>query len=132
MWINFEYDGKFAVKIYLGGINAVSGEPMVETLATQIRRSTRKAEGVSLQDYVVLPGQRWLDRIATAEGTVRQFVAMPVGSGYSVETQITGEDLMGGLQFEITPEISVTPKESSQHFLIRQNPYGQDDRAAST
>ena len=120
MWINFtSYEaGKFAIKVYLGGVNAVSGEPMVETLATQVRRSTRKAEGASLQDYLVLPGQRWLDGIATAEGTVRQFVAMPVGSGYSVEAQITGEEMMGGLQFEITPEIWATPKEPSRHFVI--------------
>ena len=120
MWINFtSYEAsRFAVKVYLGGVNAVSGEPIVETLATQVRRSTRKAKGASLQDYLVLPGQRWLDGIATAEGTVRQFVAMPVGSGYSVEAQITGEEMMGGLQFEITPEIWATQKEPSQHFTI--------------
>ena len=120
MWINFtSYKASnFAVKVYLGGVNAVSGELMVETLATQVRRSTRKAEKASLQDYLVLPGQRWLDGIATTEGTVRQFVAMPVGSEYSVEAQITGEEIMGGLQFEITPEIWATPKEPSQHFTI--------------
>lgn len=28
---------------------------------------------------------------------------MPLGSGYSVETQVTGIDLVRGLQFEITP-----------------------------
>jgi hypothetical protein len=28
---------------------------------------------------------------------------MPFGSGYSVESQITGKDAAGGIQFEITP-----------------------------
>lgn len=32
-----------------------------------------------------------------------QFVAVPVGSGYSVEAQITGADNIAGLQFEIVP-----------------------------
>ena len=84
MWINFRSSGRFAIKIHLGGINAVSGEPMIENLGTLLRRSTLKAKGKSLQDYVVTPEQRWIDGIATAEGTVRQFVAMPTGSGYSV------------------------------------------------
>lgn len=53
--------------------------------------------------------------IATAEWTVRQFVAMPVGSGYSLEAQITGEEMMGGLQFEITPEFCKKP---NRRFII--------------
>jgi hypothetical protein len=31
----------------------------------------------TLQDYVVVPGQEWLDGICVAPGIVRQFVAMP-------------------------------------------------------
>jgi hypothetical protein len=31
---------------------------------------------------------------------------MPVGSGYSVEAQVTGSENVGGLQFEITPKAS--------------------------
>jgi hypothetical protein len=34
---------------------------------------------------------------------VRQSIAMPFGSGHSVESQITGQDTTGGIQFEITP-----------------------------
>jgi hypothetical protein len=56
-----------------------------------------------LQDYIFVPGQKWLDGIADFNGIVRQFVAMPFGSGYSVESQITGKDAAGGIQFEITP-----------------------------
>lgn len=36
----------------------------------------------------------------------RQFVATSVGTGYSVEAQVTGEENVAGLQFEIIPSIS--------------------------
>jgi hypothetical protein len=37
------------------------------------------------------------------EGTVRQFVAMPLDAGDSVEKQITKREDLGGFQLEITP-----------------------------
>lgn len=55
-----------------------------------------------MQDYVVTPKQLWLDGIASTGGRVRQFVAMPMGAGYRVEAQVTGEEVTGGLQFQIT------------------------------
>ena len=121
MWIRFKSVNVFAVKIYIGGINAVSGEPAVEDMATKLRRLTLIKKDESVQDYVVTPEQLWLDGIATTTGQVRQFVAMPWGSGYSVETQITGKDAVGGLQFEITPVVlPLIPHVSgeSDHFQI--------------
>jgi len=103
MWVRFRSEKSYAVKIYCGAVNACSGEPAVETAATKLRRQTRISRRESIQDYVILPDQKWLDGIATNEGRVRQFVVMPIGSGYSVEAQVTGEDVTGGLQFEITP-----------------------------
>lgn len=103
MWINFESKRPFAIKIYAGGINAVSGEPKTEDLATMLRRKMSLSEGKSIQDYVVAGSQLWLDGIATMDGKVIQFVATPVGSGYSVEAQIKGNDSTAGLQFEIIP-----------------------------
>lgn len=103
MWINFESCYRFAIKIHVGGVNAISGEPMMENPATRLRRVNRLAKQQSVQDYIVTPDQLWLDGIASQDGCVRQFVAMPLGSGYSVEAQVTGKDLVGGLQFEITP-----------------------------
>lgn len=103
MWIRFESSHRFAIKVHLGGVNAISGEPMIENAATRLRRLSLLANKKSIQDYVVTPEQLWLDGIASENGRVRQFVAMPLGSGYSVETQVTGQDLVGGLQFEITP-----------------------------
>jgi hypothetical protein len=112
MWINFTCSGAldYQIKIYVGGINAISGEPATEDAGTKLRRQARLARRYAngsaaspLQDYIVVPAQYWLDGIADAKGTVRQFVAMPFGSGFSVESQITGKDAAGGLQFEITP-----------------------------
>lgn len=98
------------IKIYVGGVNAISGEPANEGMATTLRRRAKMAAAhdsdysglSSLQDYVIVPGQKWLDGIAESSGKVRQFVAMPFGSDYSVESQVTGKDTAGGIQFEIT------------------------------
>jgi ubiquitin len=67
------------------------------------RRYKLLSEGKSIQDHIVTPNQLWLDGIASTDGTMRQFVAMPLDSGYTVEAQITGADLIGGLQIEVTP-----------------------------
>jgi hypothetical protein len=115
MWINFscsDTERAYMIKIYVGGINAISGEHAVEDAGTKLRRQAKLAAKTGLyeyarasplQDYVVVPEQPWLDGIADSNGTVRQFVAMPFGSGYSVESQMTGKDAAGGIQFEITP-----------------------------
>jgi hypothetical protein len=103
MWMNFDCKHPYAVKIYVGGVNTISGEPMVETAATLHSRRNQVASGKSNQDYVVLPEQPWLDGTATKPGKVRQFVAMPIGKGYTVEAQITGAELTARIQFEVTP-----------------------------
>ena len=81
----------FAVKIATGKINAVTGEAW--------------ADGISEapQDYVVIPKQPWLDGYTVEKGFIRQFVAMPLGSGYSAEEQITGEAEHGGIQIIAYP-----------------------------
>jgi hypothetical protein len=53
------------------------------------------------QDYVVCPEQLWLDGINAGAGTVRQFVAMPLGAGYSVEHGVTGREARGGIQLAV-------------------------------
>lgn len=116
MWIRFDSNDEFAIKIFVGGINAISGEPAIETAATRLRRLNLLADQKSVQDYVITPDQLWLDGIASTQGRVRQFVAMPVGSGYTVEAQVTGEDITGGLQFEITP--AKVNAESTVHKLF--------------
>lgn len=119
MWIRFDSADQFAIKISVGGVNAISGEPLVETSATQLRRLNRMSEEKSVQDYVVTPKQLWLDGIANSGGLVRQFFAMPMGAGYTVEAQVTGEDVAGGLQFGITPIKSSDPQHSVETVFIK-------------
>ncbi|CAN9310331.1 unnamed protein product [Alternaria alternata] len=99
MWLNFEpKQHKWAVRVFMGHVNTISGRTMEETANKEVEDRQ--------QDYIVLPGQQWLDGICVAPGVVRQFVAMPqVGSGYTVEGQKTSKEQHGGLQLEITPEL---------------------------
>lgn len=102
MWINFKAGTPFAVKIFIGNVNVVTGQAVRRTLKPKSR-----SERTKLQDYIVCPQQRWLDGIACGNGYVRQFVAMKMGDGYSVEAQVTGEEVVGGLQFEVTPGVTI-------------------------
>jgi len=81
----------FALKIATGKIDAVNGE--------------RWAPGLNriAQNYVVVPGQPWLDGYCVEKGVIRQFVAMPLGEGYTAEEQITGAAEFGGIQIQAFP-----------------------------
>ena len=46
----------------------------------------------------MIPNQKWLDGICSGEGLVKQFVAMPLDQGYTIEAQITDEEKFGGFQ----------------------------------
>ncbi|WP_419936998.1 hypothetical protein [Candidatus Palauibacter sp.] len=96
MWISFGShsgtpDYPFAVKIATGKVCAVSGETWTEHLNRDP------------QDYVVLPDQPWIDGYCVEKGLIRQFVAMPLGKGYTVEEQITGVAEHGGIQIIAYP-----------------------------
>ena len=96
MWISFGShsgapDYPFAVKIATGKVCAVSGEDWTEHLNRDP------------QDYVVLPRQPWIDGYCVEKGLVRQFIAMPLGEGYTVEEQITGAAEHGGIQIVAYP-----------------------------
>ena len=93
MWVSFSARSAFAIKLYVGGVNAISGVPHSETVAEGGKcRATAKTTSKHVQDYMVAPGQLWLDGIATKDGHVRQFVSMPIGEGCTVEAQITGQE----------------------------------------
>ncbi|OLN83089.1 hypothetical protein CCHL11_09645 [Colletotrichum chlorophyti] len=109
MWISFSSSVPFAIKIYVGGVNAVSGFPMTENDKTREKRLRMLRAGKSIQDYMVVPKQPWLDGIASEDGNIRQFVAQPKGSGFSVEAQVTGEENVGGIQIEIIPSKKNVP-----------------------
>lgn len=72
MWIYFNCKGaqSYMIKIYVGGINAISGEPAKEDKETIARRQAKLADlqddgseeskeklAAALQDYVIVPGQ---------------------------------------------------------------------------
>ncbi|MGE0681886.1 MAG: hypothetical protein AB7P69_13430 [Candidatus Binatia bacterium] len=85
-----------AVKISLGGVNAISGEPDNDELH------------LDPQNYFVCPEQPWLDGIRIGRGAIRQFVAMPLGQGYSIEAAMTGAEVLGGMRivaFEPNPGV---------------------------
>ena len=96
MWISFgSHSGTphypVAVKIATGKVCAVSGETWTEHLNRDP------------QDYVVLPNQPWIDGYCVEKGLIRQFIAMPLGEGYTVEEQITGAAEHGGVQIIAYP-----------------------------
>ena len=106
MWIKFESGRPFVIKVYAGGINAISGEPGIENMETLARRKKLLEEGRPIQDYVVVGSKQcsqWLDGAATNNGRVMQFVATPLGRGYSVEAQMTCQTSVSDLQFEVMP-----------------------------
>ena len=86
MWVYFnsvEIEGHwvpypFAVKIAAGKIDAVTGQDWTNGLHP------------NPQDYMVVPEQPWLDGFCVEKGVIRQFVAMPLGAGYTAEEQLKG------------------------------------------
>jgi hypothetical protein len=119
MWLSFSgrprhHAYPFALKIAAGKINAVSG------------KSWQPGLDASKHDYIVVPEQPWLDGFCVAKNVVRQFVAMPLGSGYSVEEQITGKPEHGGLQIIAYPmnkeryeELARQRKEEEGRYAVR-------------
>jgi len=81
-----------AVQVGVGGVNAVTGEAFGGGGGTLLGKP---------QNYLVVPEQPWLDGIKTGDGVVRQFVAAPLGSGVTVEGQVTGEETRGGIQLRV-------------------------------
>ena len=91
MWLNFNTAYPMAIKVAAGKIDAVTGEPWTNDLSEQP------------QNYLAVPDQPWLDGFCVEKGLIRQFVAMPLGEGYTAEEQLTGEARHGGLQIVVYP-----------------------------
>ncbi len=91
LWINFRprHWKPNVVKVAVGKVNAVSGKPWNQALQSDE------------DDYMVCPPQPWLDGINAGDGFIKQFVAMPLGMGYTVEAQVTGEEKFGGIQIMV-------------------------------
>ena len=91
MWLRFDTVYPMAVKVAAGKIDALTGENWTNEL------SPRR------QNYLVVPDQPWLGGFSIGKGLIRQFVAMPLGQGYTAEEQLTGEGQHGGLQLVVYP-----------------------------
>ena len=91
LWISFDGAYPMAVKVSAGKVDAVTGQ----SFRNELQRRP--------QDYVVIPDQPWLDGFCVRKGLIRQFVAMPLGTGYTAEEQLTGTAEHGGLQIVVYP-----------------------------
>jgi hypothetical protein len=87
-WLEFraKLDSPRAVRIGAGSINALTGAAWDDTL-----------HGAP-QDYLVCPYQPWIDGFKVGPARVRQFVAVPLQAGLSIEHQLTGHD-SGAIRF---------------------------------
>lgn len=96
LWINFKpvyvsehgHAYPFIVKVGTGKKSALTGDDW--------------RKGIHKGDYCTLPKQPWLDGYVVDAETVKQFVAVPLGSGLSVEEQLGGPGI-GGIQLEVFP-----------------------------
>lgn len=112
MWINFHTSRNYergnaypmAVRIATGKVSAVTGKQWTV--------------GFNAEDYLVAPPQPWLDGYVVEKGVIRQFVAAPLGWGFSAEEQITGKAEHGGVQIEIIP---MKAEVYERRFPKRQN-----------
>lgn len=104
-------------KVCVGQINAITGKPYSEKLSPHS------------QDYVVIPKQKWLDGINSGDGTVKQFVAMPLGQGYTIESQITDEEKYGGFQLVVYEPVDGRFKEPEPSISQKINFLNRISRA---
>lgn len=119
-WLSFHSpeDYPFLVKVAAGKINAINGEAWTNE------------PNFSTQDFIEVPTQPWLDGFNVGDGTVFQFVSMPLGQGYTAEEQLTGEAKNGGIQLLVHPlkpgiwrkrMNTITPLESRIETLFRRS-----------
>lgn len=117
LWLNFSaaYWRPNAAKIAVGKINAISGKPWQQKLIA------------NQEDYIVCPDQPWLDGINAGDGYIRQFVAMPLGMGYTVEGQVSGKEEFGGIQIIVfDPKPGRFPDKPPKQQHMTRSAFGED------
>ncbi len=136
LWIKFhghhsyEHNAVYpmALKIAAGKRSAITGKAWVQSLKED--------------DYVVIPLQPWIDGFMLSEGIIRQFLAAPLGQGFTVEEQLTNKAEFGGIQIEVIPmkaeeferrwpkkDLARRAKSARLGFSSTQS-YGEDDSLA--
>ncbi len=89
MWLGFQaaWWKPNALMVGADGVNVISGQPWAVALSGEP------------QNYLVVPDQPWLDGIKTQAETVRQFVAVSLGAGYTIAEQIRPDAITQGVRF---------------------------------
>ncbi|WP_406431807.1 hypothetical protein OHB00_05505 [Streptomyces sp. NBC_00631] len=115
MWLSFAGTARpAALQVGVGKVCAVSGKPWSDRLSQRP------------QNYLALPRQPWLDGINSGKGTVRQFVAVPLGLGATVEAQVTGEEVWGGVQLQSFPLSGEALAEYRRQERLRRERLGRE------
>ncbi len=96
MFISFEKKDSlpldFAIRVLAGGINVFTG--LSYTNPSSICKDGDRC-------YIKASNQDRIDGFMTSDGLSKQFVAMPLGAGYTTEQKITGTEFIGGFQLQI-------------------------------
>ncbi len=99
LWISFPQRHNFsspqALMVAAGNINAITGDQIKH------RNGSLDMRLQDEQNYLVIPPQPWLDGWKAEDGKVYQFVAAELGSGETVEGQLTGKETVGGIQLAV-------------------------------
>ncbi len=117
MWISFArgyMENPKALIVGAGNINAVSGKAFSGKEGIDVKLEKE-------QNYLVIPPQPWLDGWKAEDGKIYQFVAAELGSGETIEGQITGEEKIGGIQliaYNPKPGLNLIPKSRPREYII--------------
>lgn len=76
-------NNQFAIRVLTGSVNVITGN------------SAKHENSSDEQDYIVVPQQSVLSGFKSGANVMKQFVTMPMGSEYTVEKQVTGEEYIG-------------------------------------
>lgn len=128
MWVNFArgyVENPKALIIGAGNINAISGKSFSKKNKRN-KDSDLEIKMEKEQNYLVVPPQPWIDGWKAEDGKVYQFVAAEMGSGETVEGQITGEEKVGGIQFMVyEAKEKLIPKTRPHEYIIGGSYYGE-------
>ena len=102
MWIGLRSKLMYAIRIYVDGVNIVTGTKKDPTKFPRIGKHMFQGQSTYVQDYVMAPGQKWIDGAFVEPGKFRQFVATPIKPQTPVVVP-TGTEVVGmeRIEFEI-------------------------------
>lgn len=137
MWMNFPNSfasqHPFAMMVAAGNINAVTGKQIpYKNVKGKRGAQTLEIRLEDPQNYLVVPPQPWLDGWKAPDDKIYQFVAAELGSGQTVEGQITGKEDVGGIQiavFHPKPGLDLIPKSRPREYIESGGLLGYDGPA---